>query len=36
MINAAPLAAKNIVDIDYELKIDKQQLFLLEPNKVYQ
>jgi two-component system chemotaxis response regulator CheB len=36
MINAMPLAAKNIVDIDYELKVDKIIEFLLKLNKVYQ
>ncbi len=36
MINAMPLAAKNIVDIDYELKVDEIIAFLLKLNKVYQ
>lgn len=35
MINAMPLAAKNIVDIDYELKIDEIIDFLLNLNKIY-
>ncbi|AFM05420.1 chemotaxis response regulator containing a CheY-like receiver domain and a methylesterase domain [Bernardetia litoralis DSM 6794] len=36
MINAMPLAAKNIVDIDYELKVDEIIDFLLKLNKIYQ
>ena len=36
MINAMPLAAKNIVEIDYELKVDEIISFLLKLNKVYQ
>ncbi|WP_338792594.1 chemotaxis protein CheB [Bernardetia sp. Wsw4-3y2] len=36
MINAMPLAAKNIVDIDYELKVDEIISFLLKLNKIYQ
>lgn len=36
MINAMPLAAKNIVDIDYELKVDEIIAFLLKINKLYQ
>ncbi|WP_338768221.1 chemotaxis protein CheB [Bernardetia sp. ABR2-2B] len=36
MINAMPLAAKNIVDIDYELKVDEIIGFLLKLNKIYQ
>jgi two-component system chemotaxis response regulator CheB len=36
MINAMPLAAKNIVDIDYELKVDEIIAFLLKLNKIYQ
>lgn len=36
MINAMPLAAKNIVEIDYELKVDEIIDFLLKLNKVYQ
>ncbi len=31
-----PLAAKNIVDIDYELKVDEMIDFLLQLNKIYQ
>jgi len=36
MINAMPLAAKNIVEIDYELKVDEIIAFLLKLNKIYQ
>lgn len=36
MINAMPLAAKNIVEIDYELKVDEIINFLLKLNKIYQ
>ncbi len=35
MINAMPMAAKNIVDIDYELKVDEIISFLLKLNELY-
>ena len=36
MINAMPLAAKNIAEIDYELKVDEIIAFLSKLNKIYQ